>query len=137
MQFAWRVPTVADRVGQEVVRRYLEPLLEPVFHEDSYGYRPGRSAIDAIRTARQRCWRSDWVVDIDIKGFFDSIDHKLLLRAVRKHTTCPWVLLYVERWLTAPVMMGDGTLVPRDQGTPQGGVINPPTILQNYPLTCP
>ena len=119
------IPTVADRVGQEVVRRYLEPLLEPVFHEDSYGYRPGRSAIDAIRTARQRCWRSDWVVDIDIKGFFDSIDHRLLLRAVRKHTTCPWVLLYVERWLTAPVMREDGSLVPRDQGTPQGGVISP------------
>ena len=119
------IPTVADRVGQEVVRRYLEPLLESLFHEDSYGYRPRRSAIDAIWTARQRCWRSDWVVDINIKGFFDSIDHGLLLRAVRKHTTCPWVLLYVERWLTAPVMMGDGTLVPRDQGTPQGGVISP------------
>jgi len=87
------IPTVADRVGQEVVRRYLEPLLEPVFHADSYGYRPRRSAIDAVRTARQRCWRYDWVVDIDIKGFFDSIDHELLLRAVRKHTTCPWVLL--------------------------------------------
>jgi RNA-directed DNA polymerase len=96
-----------------------------VFHADSYGYRPRRSAIDAIRTARQRCWRYDWVVDIDIKGFFDNIDHKLLLRAVRKHTTCPWVLLYVERWLTAPVMMEDGSLVPRDRGTPQGGVISP------------
>jgi RNA-directed DNA polymerase len=119
------IPTVADRVGQEVVRRYLEPLLEPVFHADSYGYRPRRSAIDAVRTARQRCWRYDWVVDIDIKGFFDSIDHELLLRAVRKHTTCPWVLLYIERWLKAPVMMDDGSLVPRDQGTPQGGVISP------------
>ena len=119
------IPTVADRIAQEVVRRYLEPLLEPVFHEDSYGYRPGRSAIDAIRTARQRCWRYDWVVDIDIKGFFDSIDHELLLRAVRKHTDCAWVLLYVERWLTAPAMMEDGTLVPRERGTPQGGVISP------------
>ena len=119
------IPTVADRVGQEVVRRYLEPLLEPVFHADSYGYRPRRSAIDAIRTARRRCWQYDWVVDIDIKGFFDSIDHKLLLRAVRKHTTCPWVLLYIERWLTAPVMMEDGNLVQRDRGTPQGGVISP------------
>jgi RNA-directed DNA polymerase len=99
------IPTVADRIGQEVVRRYLEPLLEPVFHADSYGYRPRRSAIDAVRTARQRCWRYDWVVDLDIKGFFDSIDWKLLLRAVRKHTTCPWVLLYIERWLKAPVAM--------------------------------
>ena len=103
------IPTVADRVAQEVVRRYLEPLLEPVFHADSYGYRPGRSAIDAIRTARQRCWRSDWVLDIDIKGFFDSIDHELLLRAVRKHTNCTWVLLYIERWLKAPAMMEEGT----------------------------
>jgi len=119
------IPTVADRVGQEVVRRYLEPLLEPVFHADSYGYRPRRSAIDAVRTARQRCWRYDWVVDIDIKGFFDSIDHELLLRAVRKHATCPWVLLYIERWLKAPVMMEDGSLVQRDRGTPQGGVISP------------
>ena len=119
------IPTVADRVAQEVVRRYLEPLLEPVFHEDSYGYRPGRSAIDAVRTARQRCWRRDWAVDIDIKGFFDSIDHALLLRAVRKHTDCPWVLLYIERWLRAPMMLEDGSLVARDRGTPQGGVVSP------------
>lgn len=119
------IPTVADRIAQEVARRYLEPLVEPRFHEDSYGYRPGRSAIDAIRTARQRCWRYDWVVDIDIKSFFDSIDHELLLRAVRKHTACPWVLLYIERWLRAPAMLDDGNLVPRDRGTPQGGVISP------------
>ena len=119
------IPTVADRIAQEVVRRYLEPVLEPVFHPDSYGYRPGRSAIDAVRTARQRCWRYDWVVDIDIKGFFDNIDHGLLLRAVRKHTDCRWVLLYIERWLRAPVMGEDGILVPRDKGTPQGGVISP------------
>lgn len=119
------IPTVADRVAQEVARRYLEPLVEPWFHEDSYGYRPGRSAIDAIRTARQRCWRYDWVVDIDIKSFFDSIDHGLLLRAVRKHTACPWVLLYIERWLKTPAMLDDGNLVPRDRGTPQGGVISP------------
>ena len=119
------IPTVADRIAQEVVRRYLEPLLEPVFHADSYGYRPGRSAIDAVQTARQRCWRYDWVVDIDIKGFFDSIDHELLLRAVRKHTQCPWVLLYVERWLKAPMMLENGSLVAREQGMPQGGVISP------------
>jgi RNA-directed DNA polymerase len=119
------IPTVADRIAQEVVRRYLEPIVEPLFHADSYGYRPRRSAIDAVRTARQRCWRYDWVVDIDIKGFFDNIDHELLLKAVRKHTKCPWVLLYIERWLKAPAMLEDGQLVPRDKGTPQGGVISP------------
>ena len=119
------IPTVADRIAQEVVRRRLEPLVEPLFHADSYGYRPGRSAIDAIRTARQRCWRYDWVLDIDIKGFFDRIDWTLLLRAVRKHTDCPWVLLYIERWLKAPAMLEDGSLVPRERGTPQGGVISP------------
>ena len=119
------IPTVADRIAQEVVRRCLEPLVEPLFHADSYGYRPGRSAIDAIRTARQRCWRYDWVLDLDIKGFFDSIDWTLLLKAVRKHTDCPWVLLYLERWLKAPAMLEDGTLVPRERGTPQGGVISP------------
>jgi RNA-directed DNA polymerase len=119
------IPTVADRVAQEVVRRYLEPLLEPWFHNDSYGYRPRRSAIDAIRTARQRCWRYDWVIDLDIKGFFDSIDWALLLKAVRKHTDCPWILLYVERWLKAPVILEDGMVEVRDRGTPQGGVISP------------
>src|SRR4051794_19419730 len=119
------IPTVADRIAQQVVRRYLEPLLEPSFHNDSYGYRPGRSAIDAIRTARQRCWRYDWVLDLDIKGFFDSIDWTLLLKAVRHHTDCRWVLLYVERWLKAPAMLEDGALVPREKGTPQGGVISP------------
>jgi hypothetical protein len=115
------IPTVADRVAQEVVRRYLEPLLEPRFHQDSYGYRPGRSAIDAIRTARQRCWRADWVVDLDIQGFFDSIDHGLLLKALRKHTDCRWVLLYVERWLKVPMQLEDGRMEPRTTGTPQGG----------------
>ena len=123
------IPTVADRVAQEVVKRYLEPIVEPIFHEDSYGYRPGRSAIDAVRTARQRCWRYDWVLDIDVKGYFDSIDWGLLLKAVRKHTDCPWVLLYIERWLEAPVRMEDGSVVPRTAGTPQGGVISP--ILAN------
>ena len=119
------IPTVADRIAQEVVRRYLEPSLEPRFHPDSYGYRPGRSAIDAVRSARQRCWRYDWVLDIDIKGFFDSIDWVLLLKAVRKHTDCRWVLLYIERWLKAPAMRDDGMLVPRERGTPQGGVVSP------------
>jgi len=115
------IPTVADRVAQEVARRYLEPRLEPVFHTDSYGYRPGRSAIDAVRQARQRCWRYDWVLDIDVKGYFDSIDWELMLKAVRRHTDCAWVLLYIERWLKAPVQMEDGSVVPRTAGTPQGG----------------
>ncbi len=119
------VPTVADRIAQEVARRYLEPRLEPVFHTDSYGYRPGRSAIDAVRQARQRCWRYDWVLDIDVKGYFDSIDWELMLKAVHYHTNCPWVLLYIERWLKAPVQMEDGSVVPRIAGTPQGGVISP------------
>jgi group II intron reverse transcriptase/maturase len=100
------IPTVADRVAQEVVRRYLEPRLDPVFHADSYGYRPGKSAIDAVRQARQRCWRYDWVLDLDVKAYFDSIDWELMLKAVRHHTNCPWVLLYIERWLKAPGSVG-------------------------------
>jgi RNA-directed DNA polymerase len=119
------IPTVADRVAQEVARRYLEPILEPVFHADSYGYRPGKSAIDAVRKARERCWRYDYVLDIDVKGFFDNLDWELMLKAVRHHTDCPWVLLYIERWLKAPVQMEDGSIVARTAGTPQGGVISP------------
>jgi RNA-directed DNA polymerase len=119
------IPTVSDRVAQMVIKRYLEPLVEPYFHQDSYGYRPGKSALDAVGVARQRCWRYDWVLDLDIKGFFDSIDTELLMRAVRRHTACPWVLLYIERWLRAPVQMSDGSLIVRERGTPQGGVISP------------
>ena len=119
------IPTVADRVAQMVAKRYLEPMMEEYFHPDSYGYRPKKSAIEAIGVARQRCWRYDWVLDLDIKGFFDSIDHELLLRAVRKHTDCKWVLLYIERWLKAPAQLEDGSLIHRDKGTPQGGVISP------------
>ena len=119
------IPTVADRIAQEVARRNLEPRLEPVFHADSYGYRPGKSAVDALRQTRQRCWRYDWVLDIDVKGYFDSIDWELLLKAVRHHTDCPWVLLYIERWLNVPVQMEDGSVVARGSGTPQGGVISP------------
>ena len=99
------IPTVTDRIAQEVVRRNLEPSLEPVFHADSYGYRPGRSAIDAVRQTRQRCWRYDFVLDIDVKGYFDNIDWELLLKAVRFHTDCPWQLLYIDRWLRVPVQM--------------------------------
>ena len=119
------IPTVADRVAQTVVKMYLEPGLEEVFHPDSYGYRPGRSAVEAVGVARKRCWRYDWVLDLDIKGFFDSIDHELMMRAVRKHTEEKWVLLYIERWLTAPVAYEDGRTEERGKGTPQGGVISP------------
>lgn len=119
------IPTVGDRVAQMVVKLYLEPLVEPTFHPDSYGYRPRKSAADAVGQARTRCWRNDWVVDLDIKGFFDNIDHFLMMRAVRKHTDCPWVLLYIERWLKAPAQAADGAKTDRDRGTPQGGVISP------------
>jgi RNA-directed DNA polymerase len=119
------IPAVSDRIAQTVVKRYLEPILEPKFHQDSYGYRPGKSAHDALAVARQRCWRYDWVLDLDIESFFDRIDWKLLMRAVRQHTDCTWVLLYIERWLKAPVSMPDGNLVSRERGTPQGSVISP------------
>jgi len=119
------IPTVGDRVAQTVLKLYLEPLVEPCFHKDSYGYRPRKSAADAIGEARRRCWRYDWVVDLDIKGFFDNIDHALMMHAVRKHTNCSWMLLYIERWLKAPAQLKDGTLVARDKGTPQGGVASP------------
>lgn len=119
------IPTVGDRVAQMVVKLTLEPLVEPSFHQDSYGYRPEKSALDAVGQARTRCWRYDWVVDLDIKGFFDTIDHSLMMRAVRKHTDCPWVTLYIERWLKAPAEAADGTRTDRGQGTPQGGVISP------------
>ncbi|EDW6859266.1 group II intron reverse transcriptase/maturase [Salmonella enterica] len=119
------IPTFSDRIAQMVVKDMLEPVLEPLFHDDSYGYRPHKSAHDALRMARHRCWRSDWVLDVDIKGFFDNIDHELLMRAVCRHTDCRWVQLYIKRWLTASVQMPDGTVQIRDKGTPQGGVISP------------
>lgn len=123
------VPTVADRVAQTVVKRLIEPALESIFLADSYGYRPGRSALDAVGVTRERCWKYDWVLEFDIKGLFDNIDHTLLLRAVRKHVTCAWALLYIERWLTVPMQQEDGTRVERTRGTPQGGVVSP--ILAN------
>lgn len=119
------VPTVADRIAQMVVKMYLEPFVEPHFHPDSYAYRPNKSAIQAVGVARKRCWRYDWVLDFDIRGFYDNIDHDLLMRAVRKHTDCRWILLYIERWLKAPAQLEDGSLVNRDKGTPQGSVISP------------
>jgi RNA-directed DNA polymerase len=119
------VPTVADRVAQTVVKMVLEPVVEPMFHLDSYGYRPNKSALDAVATARQRCWRADWVIDLDIRAFFDSLNHDLILRAVAHHTENPWVRLYIARWLKAPVHLADGTVQERTKGTPQGGVISP------------
>jgi group II intron reverse transcriptase/maturase len=121
------IPTVADRVAQTVVTMVLEPLVEPQFHPDSYGYRPGKSALDAVGTARRRCWSANWVIDLDIKGFFDSIPHDLVERAVARHTDNPWVRLYVSRWLRAPMQRPDGTREERTKGTPQGGVITPRT----------
>ena len=119
------VPTIADRIAQMVAKKRLEPVLDTIFHPDSYGYRPGRSAHDALRTARRRCWQHDWVLDLDIKGFFDNISHELLMRAVSKHTDCRWLLLYIKRWLQADICMPDGELKSRDKGTPQGGVVSP------------
>jgi RNA-directed DNA polymerase len=119
------VPTVADRVAQMVVKQLIEPDLDPIFLADSYGYRPGKSALDAVGVTRERCWRYDWVLEFDIRGLFDNINHELLLRAVRKHVTCKWALLYIERWLTAPMEREDGSTAERKCGTPQGGVVSP------------
>ena len=119
------VPTVADRIAQMAAKIYFEPLVEPYFHADSYGYRPGKSALDAVEITRKRCWQYNWVLEFDIVGLFDNIDHGLLMRAVKKHTDSEWIILYVERWLQAPFKMKDGTLVARRSGTPQGGVISP------------
>ena len=119
------IPTVSDRVAQMVVKTYLEPDVEPNFHPDSYGYIRGRSALDAVGVVRKRCWKYNWVIDLDIKGFFDNIDHDLMLHAVKKHTASKWMLLYIERWLKAPAQLENGSLVERKMGTPQGGVISP------------
>jgi RNA-directed DNA polymerase len=119
------VPTVSDRIAQTAVAMVLEPEVEPHFHPDSYGYRPGRSQHDALDTCQQRCWEQAWVIDLDIQGFFDNVPHHEILLAVGKHTDEPWVLLYVKRWLTAPIQRPDGTLVVRDRGTPQGSAISP------------
>ncbi len=123
------IPTVSDRVAQTIVKMVLEPEVEPKFHPDSYAYRPNKSALDAVGVARERCWRKDWVIDLDIKAFFDSLDHDLVMRAVAHHTKSAWVRMYIERWLRAPVQMPDGTTAPRTRGTPQGAVVSP--ILAN------
>jgi RNA-directed DNA polymerase len=119
------VPNTVDRIAQTAAALLLEEKLEPIFHRDSYGYRPGRSAHDALAVARKRCWRQNWVLDIDVRAFFDSVPHDLLLKAVAYHTDERWVLLYIERWLKAPMQMPDGTLVARKRGTPQGSPISP------------
>ena len=119
------IPTVSDRIAQMVVKSRLEPEIDPLFHPSSFGYRPGKSALDAVGQARRYCWKYDWVLDLDIKGFFDNIDHDLLMRAVKKHAREPWILLYIERWLKAPAQGRDGHVEARVKGTPQGGVISP------------
>jgi len=123
------VPTVGDRIAQMVVRLIFEPEVEPHFLADSYGYRPNKSALDAIEVTRKRCWQYDWVLEFDIKGLFDHIPHHLLMKAVEKHTSCKWALLYIKRWLIAPMQLTDGQIVNREAGTPQGGVISP--VLSN------
>ena len=125
-QYEAIVPTVADRVAQTVVAIYLGERAEPIFHPDSYGYRPAKSALDAVATCRQRCWKYDWAVDLDVQKFFDTVPWDLVLKAVRAVTDCAWVLLYVERWLAAPLQLPDGTLVERTRGTPQGSLCAAP-----------
>ena len=116
------IPTVGDRIAQTVVALTLEPQTEAIFHDDSYGYRPRRSALDAVKKCRERCWKKDWVLDLDVAKFFDSVDHDLMVKAVEVNTDQKWVVLYVKRWLTAPLQLADGTLVERDRGTPQGSL---------------
>ena len=119
------IPNVDDRIAQTVAVLVLEPNVERVFHDDSYGYRPGRSPVDAVRVCRERCFKEDWIVDLDVKAYFDSVPWELMLKAVARHTDQKWVLLYVERWLRASMLMPDGTMVARVKGTPQGGPISP------------
>lgn len=119
------IPTVEDRIAQMVVKLYFEPNVETIFYEDSYGYRPNKSAIQALEVTRTRCWRKDWVLEFDIKGLFDNIRHDYLLEMVKHHTKEDWIILYIQRWLVAPFQMEDGTIIQRTSGTPQGGVISP------------
>ena len=113
------IPTVADRICQMVAVFELEKILEPHFHENSYGYRPKKSALEAVGLTRRRCWKFDWVVEFDVRSLFDNIDHALLLKALKFHTKCKWILLYVQRWLVAPMQMSTGQITERIKGTPQ------------------
>lgn len=121
------VPTVADRIAQTVAAARLEAVVDPLFHPDSYGYRHGKSALDAVAACRRRCWQSNWVIDLDIRKFFDSVPWDLAVKAVEAHTghETRWIVLYVKRWLAAPLQLADGTLQERDRGTPQGSAISP------------
>jgi group II intron reverse transcriptase/maturase len=132
------VPTVGDRVAQTVVALTLEARTESIFHEDSYGYRPGRSALHAVEQCRQRCWKKDWVLDLDVQKFFDSVDHTLMVKAVEANTDQRWVVLYVKRWLVAPLQLPDGTLQARDRGTPQGSAVSPvlANLFMHYAFEC-
>ncbi len=131
------IPTVSDRIAQMSIKLLVEPLWEPLFHADSYGYRPNKSALQAVEVTRRRCWQYDWLVEFDIKGAFDNIDHELLLKAVRKHTPERWQVMYIERWLTAPTETSEG-LIDRTCGTPQGGVISPllMNLFMHYTFDC-
>jgi RNA-directed DNA polymerase len=119
------IPTLLDRIAQEVVRMQLEPQAEPLFHESSYGYRRGRNCHQAVDKTISNIMTHDWVIDLDIQGFFDNIDHELMMKALKHYCKDSWVSLYVSRWLKAGVMQQDGTRVERTSGTPQGGVISP------------
>ena len=132
------IPTVSDRIAQTAAKLIMEPVLDPVFHPDSYGYRPGRSAKQAVAITRKRCWHYDWVVEFDIKAAFDQIDHGLLMKAVRTHIREDWIVLYIERWLTAPFETEDGIHLPRERGTPQGGVVSPVlmNLFMHYAFDC-
>lgn len=119
------IPTMTDRIAQMVVKIYVEPKVEPIFHQDSYGYRPSKSALDAVGKARERTWKYDYALELDIKGLFDNIDHTLLMKAVEKHVEENWIKLYIKRWLEAPFQTSEGNIIERKAGTPQGGVISP------------
>ncbi len=120
------IPTIADRVAQMVVNDYLEPRFEAIFSESSYGYRPNRNAHQALSSVRENCWKYDWVIDLDIKGFFDNISHEKLMKAVHKHVPEKWACMYIQRWLSMPVQTKAGEIIVKQgKGTPQGGVMAP------------